>query len=298
MLNQIIARFKEAHGDIYDYSDVIYINRRIPVKITCRIHGQFSSAPYIHWSGSGCRECNRKRVSLASFVNRATKTHNRVYDYNKVFFNTLNDIVEIVCPEHGQFSQRADSHLSGRGCPSCGFLKISKNNANDLKTVLDQCYKSHGNKYDYSQVSYVNARNKITIICHKHGVFKQLPANHIKGAGCPRCTKRVSKGCTEWLISLNKPDIIFEYRIPETKFLIADGYVPSTNTVCFYNGDFWHGNPTKYNPDILNPITKSTYGELYNKTLTIEQRIKNLGYSLLTIWESDWLEKKATSHAL
>ena len=46
----------------------------------------------------------------------------------------------------------------------------------------------HGEKYDYSQVNYVNNRTKVKIICPTHGTFEQRPSVHtIKGCGCPYC---------------------------------------------------------------------------------------------------------------
>jgi len=47
--------------------------------------------------------------------------------------------------------------------------------------------KVHGNKYDYSKSSYVNARTKLIIICRIHGEFFQNPRHHIIGSGCPIC---------------------------------------------------------------------------------------------------------------
>jgi len=35
-------------------------------------------------------------------------------------------------------------------------------------------------------------------------------------------------------------------------------------------------------------------GELYDKTLEREQRIRDLGYNLVTIWGSDWKQQKET----
>ena len=47
---------------------------------------------------------------------------------------------------------------------------------------------THGNKYDYSLVVYINQKTKVSIICPKHGIFKQLPDNHYnKGNNCPKC---------------------------------------------------------------------------------------------------------------
>ena len=47
---------------------------------------------------------------------------------------------------------------------------------------------AHADKgYDYSDTVYVNAKTKIGVRCPRHGVFWQLPSNHLKGGGCPRC---------------------------------------------------------------------------------------------------------------
>lgn len=45
----------------------------------------------------------------------------------------------------------------------------------------------HSNKYDYSEVEYINQRTKVKIICPIHGVFLQTPKNHMNGQGCPLC---------------------------------------------------------------------------------------------------------------
>ncbi len=46
----------------------------------------------------------------------------------------------------------------------------------------------HGERYDYSQVEYVNFRTKVTIICSKHGPFLMAPHLHTSnGNNCPGC---------------------------------------------------------------------------------------------------------------
>ena len=45
----------------------------------------------------------------------------------------------------------------------------------------------HGNLYDYSLVKYNGCREKVEIICEKHGIFKQKPIYHLIGRGCKRC---------------------------------------------------------------------------------------------------------------
>lgn len=46
----------------------------------------------------------------------------------------------------------------------------------------------HGDRYDYSKVEYVDNKTKVCIICNEHGEFMQLPALHLKGHGCVKCS--------------------------------------------------------------------------------------------------------------
>ena len=46
----------------------------------------------------------------------------------------------------------------------------------------------HGDKYDYSKVEYVNANDKVCIICPEHGEFWQSATHHIHNHGCPKCS--------------------------------------------------------------------------------------------------------------
>lgn len=45
----------------------------------------------------------------------------------------------------------------------------------------------HGDKYDYSLVDYIDNHTPVTIRCPEHGLFKQRPAVHLSGRGCPAC---------------------------------------------------------------------------------------------------------------
>lgn len=96
----------------------------------------------------------------------------------------------------------------------------------------------------------------------------------------------ISKRETKWLDSLNNSNIIRQYCVEDLQ-LIVDGYDPTTNIIYLFHGDFWHGNPKKFNHSKLNPVTKTTYGELYRKTLDYEQKLRYAGYPLTIMWESD-----------
>ena len=55
------------------------------------------------------------------------------------------------------------------------------------KEIIEYFIKTHGDRYDYSNIIYTGVANKVDIICKKHGLFKQNIRNHINGQGCPKC---------------------------------------------------------------------------------------------------------------
>jgi hypothetical protein len=112
--------------------------------------------------------------------------------------------------------------------------------------------------------------------------------------------KSYSIGQIEWLnyLCVNTPDITHminndegEFNIPNSNYK-ADGYSKINNTIYEYHGDFWHGNPKIYNPDDINSITKTTYKELYDKTMQKQYFCEDNHYKYVSIWESEWLRGK------
>ncbi len=104
--------------------------------------------------------------------------------------------------------------------------------------------------------------------------------------GCQGCAAKVgSKAATKWLDALSIG--VREYRIPGTTYL-ADGYDPKSNTAYEFLGDFWHGNLTVYEPDAINPKRGISFEDLFIQTTNRLQEIRDLGYQVVYIWESDW----------
>ncbi len=112
--------------------------------------------------------------------------------------------------------------------------------------------------------------------------------------------KKYSYGQLEWLdyIKVSTPDIHHvcsnengEFKIPNSSYY-ADGYSESQNCVYEYHGDFWHGNPEIYNQEDINPISKKSYGELYDKTTKKKNFCEESGFKYKFIWESKWLRGK------
>lgn len=117
------------------------------------------------------------------FIEKARNVHGDKYDYSMVVYVNSRTPVMIICPEHGMFLQRPKDHLSGSGCNQCANNK----KRSTREDFIRRARKVHCDRYDYSLVEYVNNHNKIKIICSKHGVFEQTPANHLNKHGCPLC---------------------------------------------------------------------------------------------------------------
>jgi len=57
--NEFIKRAKNAHGNLYNYNLVSYINSLTKVIIICSIHGKFEQKPHDHLNNHGCPICAR-----------------------------------------------------------------------------------------------------------------------------------------------------------------------------------------------------------------------------------------------
>lgn len=283
-LEEFVARAKEKHGELYDYSQFVYIGSSTPGIIVCKNHGPFLQRPNNHLLGNRCKKCTLSFDSTTNgFINRAKEVHGDRYDYSQTEFLNCSSKVKIICRIHGEFFQQTFGHISGRGCPICG----GKHPLN-TKIFIERAIEKHGDHlFDYSKVNYTNTDAKVEIICKKHGSFLQRAASHLKGMGCRKClfdklsNITISKAQIEFLELLEIPHV--NYRIGQ---FIVDGL--KDNCVYEFLGDYWHSNPLKFDHSKIHPHYKKTHGEVYNDTFNRLKKIADLGYSIKYIWESDW----------
>lgn len=284
-LEDFIASAEAKHGQVYDYSMVVYVNNHTPVVIVCRDHGPFTQQPRKHTTSTGCPKCgiDRLKLSVPDLIQRFTQVHGTRYDYSDILYECTAKKIDVKCRDHGVFGITPNKHLDGGGCPKCACTRLTTSD------FISRAVSIHGAVYDYSAVIYKNMSTPVEIRCGKHGPFTQRPQKHLTGAGCPACAMhRTSRAEQAWLdtipaaINRNYPLTINNTR------MWADGYDPNTNTVYEFHGDYWHGNPSKYNPTDINPSTHTSYGALYAATLARTQMIRSAGYTVVEMWETDW----------
>lgn len=233
--NIFIERSVKVHGDKYDYSLVNYINNETKIKIICHVHGIFEQEPRKHINrAQKCPKCTGHKTDTESFILKAKQLHGNEYDYSQVSYQSAHEKVKIICPIHGNFKQTPNAHLAGKKCYKCtGTPKKT------TEEFVCDAKKKHGNKYDYSLVTYIDNSVKIDIICKRHGLFKQTPAAHLRGSGCPIC--RDSKGEIAVREYLNKNNVLFirQKRFNDCRYILPlpfDFYLPEYNTCIEFQG--------------------------------------------------------------
>jgi len=197
-----------------------------------------------------------KKINLETFINRANLIYLGFYDYSISKYNGMKNTLEIKCKKHGTFQQTPDSHLHGHGCPECGKEKNSQKFIKLKSDFINEANILHKNRYNYSSVNYIGARNKIQILCNKHGVFMQTPDSHLRGRGCPKC---VNRNCTT-MEFIEKANFVhdYSYSYEQTNYINPKSKI----TICCSK----HGEFTQTPNSHLNgsgcPVCKSSKGEL------------------------------------
>jgi hypothetical protein len=235
-LEDYINRSNKAHN--YKYKDgyehiksLEYIKDDDIIRIICPEHGPFNQNAGNHKYGNGCQICGGSlKKTREQFIEEANKIHNNKYDYTKTSYSGNNKKVIITCKEHGDFLQRASAHLSGQGCMKCRL----DNRKTGLNIFLKRCKDVHGDRYDYSLINeYKNSREKVKVICKRHGIFEISPYHHTcRKQGCNECTK----------LGLNKfielSNIKHNYKYDYSLIKEYKDNKSKVKIICKYHGEF------------------------------------------------------------
>lgn len=240
-----IEKANRVHCNKYDYSKVEYVNNQTKICIICPEHGEFWQTPNNHLKGHGCPKCGKilqnelETKTTEEFINEAKNIHGNKYDYSKTIYSGALKKLCIICPEHGEFWQIANSHLSGCGCKKCKGIGMTTDE------WVKKAIKVHGNKYDYTKTKYNGYKEKVCIVCPEHGEFWQSPTNHIRGYGCPNC--RNYKLELEIKKTLEDNGINFEQhkRFSWMQNKSVDFYLPEHNAIIECQG-IQHFEPTDF----------------------------------------------------
>ena len=101
---------------------------------------------------------------------------------------------------------------------------------------IEKAKEIHGDKYDYSEAVYINARTKVKIICPIHGEFFQEPHKHMRGSLCPKCNVDRQKLTAEDFIKKAREVHGDKFDYSKAKYI---NYDTKVEIICPEHGSFF-----------------------------------------------------------
>ena len=137
-----------------------------------------------------------RRKTKEEFIQDAQKVWGNQYDYSLVDYVNNKTKVKIRCKKHNViFEQRPFDHvvMKQRRCPQCQEEvkeEVRKRRATGTEEFVRRAKEKFGDRFDYSEVEYVNSATPVKIVCVEggHGAFMMAPDSHlISKHGCRKC---------------------------------------------------------------------------------------------------------------
>jgi len=267
------------HNNKYNYSYSEYKDTSKKIKIICPIHGEFNQRPIQHLMGQGCPKCgidtmkSKLKRNIHDFIEKCNKIHNNKYKYIDSSYINNKSLIDIECPIHGRFKQKASEHLRGYGCSKC-----ARNKQLTTNEFINKAKNIHGDKYNYSESVYSKSKSKITVICEKHGKFDIYAGYHLSKGGCPSCASSIEQQQIFDYIKTISDDVIENDRRLIAPYEL-DIVIPSKKLAIEFNGNFYHSYNSLLSENRYKHKLKSDMAD-------------KIGISLIQINSHEWKHKK------
>lgn len=297
----LISQIKNKYRDLINCSLIEYKGTHKKIKLKCNnCHNIFENTPhdilYVKTINTICPYCYKENINKYhkdNFINKSKIIHNNKYDYSKITeYKDNKTKVPIICPEHGEFWQTPNSHLSGHGCPYCMYDK----NRLKYEDFINKSKVIHNDYYQYKEnVEYKNNQTLIPIICPIHGEFLQVAKIHLSGCGCPKCQQ-------SWLereiCNLLKENEIkyerektFTWLKNEHSNLYLDFYLPDYNIAIECQGQQhfekieYYGGKEKFEKVLKNDLLKMKLCNEHNIKIIYKSNMKNCSKRIIKEWK-------------
>jgi len=211
-LEDAVVKFKEKHGNKYDYSNAIYVNSQTKIEIICPEHGSFWQRPNDHIY-YGCPKCGFRRddynmlMSTDEFIRQCREVHglnttksssdnlkylkdsgnfeHLKYSYEKTVYTGRDNYIIVTCKIHGDFNIKAYKHKKGKGCPEC--YKLERYTKEKERIIKIRKEFNYPECYDDLEIK----DGKVSYVCTKHCTQNKIAkASFITGKhACKMCDK-------------------------------------------------------------------------------------------------------------
>lgn len=198
-----------------------YVNTKHKCVSKCKICGHIWTPNVSEiMRGHGCPKCSLKRQGLSrrqtieEYKNKCFDIYGDLYNLDELGYTTTRNNVWIICEKHGKVRINALTFMHGNGCPKCAKEKNAMSRAIKINDFIDRANELHNRYYLYDNIKEIkNTKEKVEIVCPKHGEFWQTPHSHLQGKGCPKCnSSHLENEMRNFLIE-NNVDFTEQYRI-------------------------------------------------------------------------------------
>ncbi len=256
--SEVIKRLMSIHGNKYDYSKIVYVNRRTKVIVICKKHGEWLANTDFLFRGGGCPTCAGKFVSNENSLK--LKFPRLIKEYHK----TLNSIkidqisygsskkVWWQCPKNKKhvYDMKVKVRTIGKqNCPYCSNKRIHLSNS------LSECYPKLAMEFD-SEKNKINPEEVIAKSNKKYWwkclndnnhTWKVSPNDRIfYKTKCPFCTKGgFQRGINGYfyvhLIHNNSNPIAIKFGITNNKGIRIKKFKQGLKSYDIKNIFYFHG---------------------------------------------------------
>ena len=192
--------------------------------------------------------------------------------------------ITIRCREHGNFTQNAYTHLSGKGCKQCGEEAKAEANRLSPSEVLNRFDTIHFGKYVYPAFNYESQKQRIAIHCPTHGIFRQQIGTHLQGKGCPKCSGSKGEAAISRWLSKNGFQHEAEYKVRMKNSRNPyrfDFYLPDRRLLIEYDGE------QHFRPVTFGGMSESEALKVHNQIKRRDKKknvwAKENGFTLLRV---------------
>lgn len=262
--DQYLSLIKNKHKNKKNlcFDDVIYTGMNNYVDVICKIHGMYKyKASSVSNENFQCKFCKRelRHYNIAkkhcdNFIKLAKEKFKNI-DYSSVVpdENSYKNIFYIICPIHGKQKVYINTFLKN-GCPKCD-MGINAGKAVNRKYTNDEFINElkniYGDKYDYSEVNYINWLTKVKLKCQKHGIFFREPSRLIHDVrGCPYCNKSLLEDKIQKFLDEKNIKYIREFTHKCLGLKRLDFYLPEYNAAIECQGRQHFFQNSIYNKNI------------------------------------------------
>lgn len=265
--DMFISELQDIYGDLYDYSSVIYKNRKTKVTLFCKKHSlSFQRIPANLLKGYGCPCCNKElgrtykntveadyipeRRNLRWDTDRFIKESEYIFgkgtfDYSKCHYVNSKTPVTLIHVSTGkEFSVRPTEHLRHPAYRDTDSKYYEGTTDEQKIYYYADCVRRELTSKVYIPMQHVESYKRFKCICPIHGEFFTDLINIHKGVGCPDCTPKgesLGERAVRRYLQQKGIEYIQEYTIRDKRyfdtFARIDFYVPGKNMFIEFQGE-------------------------------------------------------------